>query len=672
MGKGQIFRISANSIVLLALCGTSSWGQEKANGTGPVYRVGVDRKLAAVSYPYGSPPTKIDFTGTALLPEAKGVAIVRSGHTEIEATFEKLSPPTHFGWQYPTYVLWAVTPEGACQNLGELVLQESNRARLQAATDLQTFALMVTAEPYSIVRQPSTMVVLENQARPDIAGRVAAVEPNPALKSATEYKWDMGPAPPDTAKASEGLDRVSRELHEAVNAVTIARLAGADRFAPEPLASAQRALAKAQDLYSAKGDPKLVIQNSREAVQRGDGARTIAERRRQEPGANREDASGAGSHGEPTGEALQPLSRSLLHEVVDGAFPAQDTQRGFVITLPDTDFDGAALLHTIVQKLGPVASTLTTQPNLHIDVEGYMDSAELASWDRAESVRSALLKAGLQGNQISMRGGMTKPGRPGEDRRVQIVISGGAPASPNASPPDAASVARPVTETVAAVAGTPEPIRVASPTTANRQSSEVAVVHPPAAAPVAPLTPPPAPVAAPIAPLTPPPAPVAAPVAPVTPPPAPVAAPVPPSIPPQAASPAVAAQAQAPTPQPAMAPAKAAASHQAQGRKFLQEEQYDDAVREFTEAVTLNPSLAVAYNGRGYAYYRLRNYQAAIGDFDTAIRLNPAYANAYLNRSACRRALGDKAGAATDAARVRDLTATTTARSAGSGSSPGL
>lgn len=674
MGKGQIFRISANSIVLLALCVTSSRGQEKANGTGPVYRVGVDRKLAAVSYPYGSAPTKIDFTGSALLPEAKGVAVVRSGRTEIEATFEKLPPPTHFGWQYPTYVLWAVTPEGACQNLGELVLQESNRARLQAATDLQTFALMVTAEPYAIVRQPSTMVVLENQARPDIAGRVAAVEPNPALKSAIEYKWDMGPAPADTAKASEGLDRASRELHEAVNAVTIARLAGADRFAPEPLASAQRALAKAQDLYSEKGDPKLVIQNSREAVQRGDGARTIAERRRQEPGANREDAAGAGSHGEPTGEALQPLSRSLLHEVVDGAFPAQDTQRGLVITLPDTDFDGAALLHSIVQKLGPVASTLTTQPNLHIDVEGYMDSAELASWDRAESVRSALLKAGLQGSQISMRGGMTKPAGPGEDRRVQIVISGGAPAGPTAPPPDAASVARPATETVPAVAANPEPTRVASPATANRQASEVAVVQPPPAAPVAPVTPPPAPVAAPVAPVTPPPAPVAAPVVQSTPPQAESAAPAPPASLPVSAIPAapVPAQIQPPTPQSVIAPAKAAGSHQAQGRKFLQEERYDDAVREFTEAVTLNPSLSLAYNGRGYAYYRLKNYQAAVGDFDTAIRLNPGYANAYLNRSACRRALGDKAGAASDAAKARDLSAATTARSAGSGSSPGL
>jgi len=669
MSKGQIFRISAKSIVLLALCITSSREQEKPSGNSPVYRVGVDRKIAAVSYPYGSAPTKIDFTGTALLPEAKGVAVIRSGHTEIDATFEKLPPPMHFGWQYPTYVLWAVTPEGACQNLGELTMEESNRARLQATTDLQTFALMVTAEPYSIVRQPSTMVILENQVRPDIAGRVVQVDPNPGSMPGIEYTWQVAAPVADTAKAPASADRTLRELHQAVNAVAIARLASAERFAPEPLASAQRALAEAQDLYGARKDAKLVIQNAREAVQRADGARTIAERRRQQGGTSGgrdtavAEAAGAGSQPEATREALPLISRSVLHEVVDGMLPSQDTQRGLIITLPDTDFDGVSLLNSIAQKLGPVASTLTSQPGLHIEVEGYMDSAELASWDRAQAVRTALLNAGLSGNQISMRGGMTKPARPGEDRRVQIVISREASASQTTPPPVAGSLASPVTEATSAVPANPEPPIAASPTIASAQPAPVAPIQPAPPSAAAAATPPePASVA---------------PVAPATPPQAASLAPAPPAAPagPPAVSPTPAAQAApdlpAATLPPGVSPVKAAATHQARARKLVQEERYEDAIQEFTEAVTLNPSLALAYNGRGYANFRLRNYQAAIIDFDAAIRLDPVYANAYLNRSACRRALGDKPGAVADAAKARDLTTTTTARSAVSGS-PGL
>jgi outer membrane protein OmpA-like peptidoglycan-associated protein len=717
MSKGQIFQISAKSIILLALCVTFSREQERPNATGPVYRVGVDRKITGITYPYGSAPTKIEFTGTALLPEAKGVATVRSGHTEIDASFEKLAPPTHFGWQYPTYVLWAITPEGTCQNLGELTLQEPNHARIQATTDLQTFALIVTAEPYPIVRQPSTMVILENHVRADMAG--VAVEPNAGLTPGIEYTWPV--APPvqpagDAAKGSVSLDHTLRALYQAKNAVAIAQLAGASRFASEPLAAADRALAEAQALYVSKRDPKLVIQNAREAIQRADGARTIAERRRLEGGANGSrdmlatHGAGAASHPDPdrpetNQEPLQALSRSLLHEVVDGMFPAQDTQRGLVITLPDTDFDGATLLSTIVQKLGPVASTLTSQQNLHIEVEGYMDSAELASWDRAQSVRNALLSAGLNGNQISMRGGMTKPARPGEDRRVQIVISSGAPAAQIASPSVAGSIASPVA--VSAVSTNPEPAAAESPSNASAHSTQVAAVQARLARPVAPSAPPPVRPAPRVEPAVPtqallvtpveaaappqaPPTPAVQPAVPTQEPPAvPVEAAAPPTpavepavppqdppappvvatAPPQTPPPAPAAQAAAPevTPNP-----KAAAIHQGRGRKLMQEERFEDAIQEFSEAVTLNPSLALAYNGRGYAYYRLKNYQAASGDFDAAIRLDPVYANAYLNRSLCRRALGDKAGAATDAAKARDLTTTTSARSANSGSSPGL
>jgi len=94
----------------------------------------------------------------------------------------------------------------------------------------------------------------------------------------------------------------------------------------------------------------------------------------------------------------------------------------------------------------------------------------------------------------------------------------------------------------------------------------------------------------------------------------------------------------------------------AQGRKLLQDEHYAEAIEQFTEALKLNPSHALAYNGRGWAHFRLKQYAEAISDFDRAIELNPSYANAYLNRSAAKRSSGDKTGADADQAKAKELT----------------
>ena len=59
-----------------------------------------------------------------------------------------------------TYVLWGITPEGRANNLGEVVL-DGDHAKLLSTTDLQTFGLIVTAEPYFAVTQPSDVVVAE-------------------------------------------------------------------------------------------------------------------------------------------------------------------------------------------------------------------------------------------------------------------------------------------------------------------------------------------------------------------------------------------------------------------------------------------------------------------------------------------------------------------------------
>src|ERR1700691_3988635 len=128
----------------------------------PIYKVTVtERTVKAINYQYRNGPTPIDFRGTVLLPEAKGDAVVESkaGRTEIDARVEHLLPPTRFGHEYLTYVLWEITPEGRLMNLEELLAESSDKAHVRVTTELQAFGLIVSADRYAAVRQPGDVVV---------------------------------------------------------------------------------------------------------------------------------------------------------------------------------------------------------------------------------------------------------------------------------------------------------------------------------------------------------------------------------------------------------------------------------------------------------------------------------------------------------------------------------
>jgi hypothetical protein len=114
----------------------------------------------------------INFRGTDLMPAAAGEAKVESkrGAMKIDAEFQGLDKPTTFGNEYLTYVLWAISPEGRSVNVGEVLVGDNHRSKLDVTTDLQSFALIVTAEPYYAVSRPSNVVILENEIRPDTVG----------------------------------------------------------------------------------------------------------------------------------------------------------------------------------------------------------------------------------------------------------------------------------------------------------------------------------------------------------------------------------------------------------------------------------------------------------------------------------------------------------------------
>jgi len=241
----------------------------------PTYRINVvNRTTRAVSYRHRSGATKINFRGTDLMPAAAGEAKVESkrGALEIEVEFSGLDRPTSFGNEYLTYVLWAISPEGRPVNIGEVLVGENHRSKLDVTTDLQAFALIVTAEPYYAVRRPSNVVVLENEIRSDTAGATESVDAKYELIDRggyipTGYKFD-----PVILNAKLPL-----EFFEARNAVRIAQSSGAERYAAPSYEKAVHQMDEADALATGRhGNNKSLVALSRETVQTAEDAREIA------------------------------------------------------------------------------------------------------------------------------------------------------------------------------------------------------------------------------------------------------------------------------------------------------------------------------------------------------------------------------------------------------------
>jgi flagellar motor protein MotB len=257
--------------------------------TVPLYNVTViEHSLQAVNYQYRSGPTAIDFRGTVLLPKAKGRATVEShrGRTEIDAKLQELTSPQGFGGEYLTYVLWAISPEGAAHNLGEVVANGSDDAHVRVTTDLQAFGLLVTAEPYAAVRQPSDVVVLENRVRPETIGKIEPIQAKAELLPRGHYVLDRQK---NEASHNDNAPKVSMseyeqlsQIYQAENALALARTMNADTLAAETYTKAQRLLDEAKQKRASKAGTSFVVQTARESAQTADDARVIALKRAQE------------------------------------------------------------------------------------------------------------------------------------------------------------------------------------------------------------------------------------------------------------------------------------------------------------------------------------------------------------------------------------------------------
>ena len=309
-------RLLLSILLLLSSLGMVGFGQQdqvEPMEKTPVFTANVvSRTTKAVDYRHRGGSTRVDLHGTELMPQATGDAKVESktGRLQIDAKLSGMEPANKFGLEYLTYVLWAITPEGRANNLGEVVL-DNGKSEMHETTDLQAFGLIVTAEPYFAVTQPSDLVVAENIVRRDTKGREEAIDVKYELLPKGLYAAQVQPL----RDVVYGIDsKAPLDLFEARNAVRIARAAKADQYASSSFAKAEADLKQAEDYYRRKQGKTPIGTVAREAVQTAEEARVISLKRQEEDRVESEKQAAAAREAQAKADAEAQTQRRVQAE----------------------------------------------------------------------------------------------------------------------------------------------------------------------------------------------------------------------------------------------------------------------------------------------------------------------------------------------------------------------
>ncbi len=264
-------------LLCVAVCTASAQSEQQSTQNVPASNL-TTRSVKAIGYKVNGGSTKVDLIGTDLMAQATGEAKVeaKTGATSIEVSIKNMQQPSKLGAEFLTYVLWAVTPDGRAGNTGEIVINKNGEGKLSATTPAQTFALIITAEPYFLVRVPSEMVVLENETRKNTKGQIFPVNDFKLMRRAQYEK--LG----NPLAMTPDLKTVPLEVYEARNAVDIAKSRGADKDAPEIFTKAASSLQKTENALASKADKKQIVSTAREAIQFAEDARALAAQRQEQ------------------------------------------------------------------------------------------------------------------------------------------------------------------------------------------------------------------------------------------------------------------------------------------------------------------------------------------------------------------------------------------------------
>jgi outer membrane protein OmpA-like peptidoglycan-associated protein len=447
----------------------------------PMYRVVVVHGSAkAINYRNLKHSTEIDLVGTVLAANATGAARVKSedGGIQITAKFKNLPPASSFGGEYLTYVLWGISPEGSASNLGEVIL-EHGKGKVTVTEKLQSFGLVVTAEPYFAATQPSDVVVMVNAIRKGSTEQFEFIDARYELLKRGQYTLNLDAAAPMAMD-----ERTPFEVYQARNAVRIARASGASTYAPEAFGKAEQYLAQAE---TREGGKKARIMSAKEAIQRSEDARQISikkqdvlwlamerksaqdkldeAKRETAMASSAEDAARRKTREAETenaslqskneglradNEGLQSRNEGLtannegmrtkLMVQLNAVLRTRATVRGLIVNMSDVLFqNGKATLQPAArEKLAKIAGILSVHKGLRIEAEGFTDSNggeaynQRLSEQRASNTKDYLVTQGVSTDSITFKGfGQANPvatnetaeGRQ-ENRRVELVVSG--------------------------------------------------------------------------------------------------------------------------------------------------------------------------------------------------------------------------------------------------------
>jgi outer membrane protein OmpA-like peptidoglycan-associated protein len=469
---------------VLALVFAVSWaGCVFAQGKSQVPDSSVVRKsIKAVGYEIGGGSSKVVFVGAPAASNASGEAKVeaKKGGTSIEVRVRGMPQPTTLGAEFLTYVLWSVTPDGSTTNLGEIPIDKNGEGKLNTSAQSQTFAMGVSAEPYSVVALPSEIVVLVNDTTKKTKGKIYP-ENSYKLMKRSEYEKLGNPL-----ALTPDLKNVPLDMYEARNAVDIAKSQGGEKYAPEIFSKAASSLQAAENSLASKADKSKIVTNARQTMQFAEDARALSSERQEAERIQKEkDAAAAtakakaeeqaateakrqaeltkaeADKAQAEAEAKQAAEKAKAEAAREEAVRAQaataalraqllkqlnevlqttDTPRGLVVNMADVLFETGkyALSQDAQLKLAKLSGIIQAHPGLNLAIEGHTDTTGTPDFNmklsqqRADSVRDFLSKQGLSPDTITAIGmGQDRPVADNStaagrklNRRVEIIVSG--------------------------------------------------------------------------------------------------------------------------------------------------------------------------------------------------------------------------------------------------------